>query len=191
VQAGTIGQLHIHQASVPTSLIPYQIRAPRTVFVNREAEITALNEALASSTDRPVIVACTGLGGVGKTELVARWARDQQEHFPDGQLYADLGAVRHGGGVDRGEVLGGFVRALGVHEDSIPASMGERANLYRTVTAGRCLLVFLDGVEHAAEARALTLLRTGRGRRTHPLGHLGPGGRPAGDRRPAGHRCGR
>jgi tetratricopeptide (TPR) repeat protein len=157
VQAGTIGQVHIHPAALAsTSLTPRQIRSPRTVFVNREAEIAALNEALESSSDRPVVVTCTGLGGVGKTELVARWARDQREHFPDGQLYADLGAVRHSGGVDLGEVLGGFVRALGVREDSIPASMGERANLYRTVTAGRRLLVFLDGVEHAAEARALT-----------------------------------
>ncbi|MFC1430237.1 hypothetical protein ACEZDB_06120 [Streptacidiphilus sp. N1-3] len=161
VQAGSIGQVHIHPApppapSPPTPLTPRQIRAPRPVFVNRQAEIAVLNQALESSVDRPVVVACTGLGGVGKTELVARWAHDQREHFPDGELYADLGAVRHRGGVDLGEVLGGFVRALGVREDSVPASMGERANLYRTVTAGRRLLVFLDGVEHAAEARALT-----------------------------------
>ncbi|MFC1418122.1 NB-ARC domain-containing protein [Streptacidiphilus cavernicola] len=164
VQAGSIDQVHVHAAPAPAPppapLTPRQIRAPRAVFVNRQAEIAALNEALHEalerSADRPVVVTCTGLGGVGKTELVAQWAHQRRERFPDGQLYADLGAVRRAGGVDLGEVLGGFVRALGVREDFIPASLGERANLYRTVTADRRLLVFLDGVEHAAEARALT-----------------------------------
>ncbi|MEV7596260.1 AAA family ATPase [Kitasatospora sp. NPDC089797] len=137
----------------PKHRTPYQVRPPRESFVNREREIAALTAALGrAERGGPAIVAFTGLGGVGKTELVAKFAREQAEHFPGGVLYADLKAYRHRSAVDLAGVLEGFLRALGVRPPDVEA---ERFGEFRTVTAEQRCLVFLDNVEHAAEVRAL------------------------------------
>ncbi|MFF1909404.1 hypothetical protein [Kitasatospora sp. NPDC058218] len=154
---GNVVQAHTFvQAPAPPAGAPRQIRPSSGAFVNRGVELAALTAAL-ERTDplRPSVVALTGLGGVGKTEVVARWAEENARSFPSGQLYADLTTVRHQGGVDLGEVLGGFLRALGVHRDFVPERLPERAALFRTVTSAGGLLVFLDNVEHASEVRAL------------------------------------
>ncbi|MDH6118016.1 hypothetical protein ABH930_003255 [Kitasatospora sp. GAS204A] len=136
---------------------PRQIQPLRRAFVNRAAELAALTEALAGvgHGHGPSIVAFTGLGGVGKTELIAQWAERERAQFPDGDLYADLAAIRHQGAVDLGEVLGSFLRALQVEKEYIPDTAAERSALFRSITKGRRLLVFLDNVEQPAEVRAL------------------------------------
>jgi tetratricopeptide (TPR) repeat protein len=159
VQSGSIGEVHFHQAAAQSAprLIPRQIPPPRGAFVNRSAELAALREEAARLVpDRPRIAVLTGLSGVGKTELVARWADEDRVAFPDGALYADLGAVRQGGGVDLGAVAAGFLRSLGVDGDRIPASVADRVAEFRTATAGLRIVVFLDGAEQPAEVRALT-----------------------------------
>ncbi|MER7844750.1 AAA family ATPase [Kitasatospora sp. NPDC096077] len=137
----------------PKHRTPYQVRPPRDSFVNRERELAALTAALGrAERGGPAIVAFTGLGGVGKTELVAKFANEQAGHFPGGVLYADLKAYRHRSAVDLAGVLEGFLRALGVRPPDVEA---ERFGEFRTVTAEQRCLVFLDNVEHAAEVRAL------------------------------------
>ncbi|RGD58628.1 hypothetical protein DR950_13270 [Kitasatospora xanthocidica] len=151
VQAGSIGSVHLHQP--PTVPTPRQIRNPRPTFVNRDRELAALTSALGRLDDgRPTVVAFTGLGGVGKTELVSQFSSRNRASFAGGDLYADLSAYRHLGGVDLSEVLAGFLRAFGV---DAPAALPERAARFRTITATRHVLVFLDNVEHAAEVRTL------------------------------------
>ncbi|MFG2845414.1 AAA family ATPase [Kitasatospora sp. NPDC048296] len=151
VQADSIGSVHFHQPDpVPR---PRQVRSPHGPFVNREPELAALTGALDRLDEgEPAIVVITGLGGVGKTELIARFTKEHRSHFPDGDLYADLQAYRHQGGVDLAELLAGFLRALGAEP---PAVEAERFTEFRTVTAERRCLFFLDNVEHAAEVRAL------------------------------------
>ncbi|MFE9421488.1 NB-ARC domain-containing protein [Kitasatospora sp. NPDC006697] len=155
VQSSHIENLTIHAAA--PRRVPRQIRPSFSNFVNRTAELAALTEALEAVRGGagPVVAVLTGLGGVGKTELVAQWARLQRAAFPHGELYVDLGAHRRDGGVDLGAVLGSFLRALGVEKEHVPDSVAERTGLYLTVTAGLRLLVFLDNVEHAAEVRGL------------------------------------
>ncbi|MFJ6620224.1 AAA family ATPase [Kitasatospora sp. NPDC091335] len=151
VQAGTIGSLHIHQPEQKAR--PRQVRSPHGPFVNREPELAALAEALAPVEAGGLgIVVFTGLGGVGKTELIAKFTEEHRASFPDGDLYADLLAYRHQGGVDLPELLAGFLRALGTEP---PAVEAERFTAFRTATAERRCLFFLDNVEHAAEVRAL------------------------------------
>ncbi|MER6364620.1 ATP-binding protein [Kitasatospora sp. NPDC001527] len=166
MQAGTIVM-----TAAPGPTVPRQIRGPRRAFVNREGELARLEAALGRLDDvRPAVVVFTGLGGVGKTELVAQFAARSTAHFPGGQLYADLAAHRHHGGADLGEVLGGFLRGFGL--PYVPDTLAERAAAFRTATAaGRRVLVFLDNVEHAAEVRALlpaTGLLVAAGRRRLP-----------------------
>ncbi|WP_272921213.1 regulator [Streptomyces sp. SID2119] len=97
-----------------------------------------------------------GVGGVGKTQLVAQSVRRElMQLFPQGQLYVDLEDLRQDGVVDLAAVLGGFLRALGVNKDYVPGGLAERTALFRSVTARSRLLVMVDNVQHAPEARAL------------------------------------
>ncbi|MFF7231304.1 hypothetical protein [Streptomyces sioyaensis] len=158
VQADRIGSLTFATTPAPASITPRQVPPPRPGFVNRTAEFAALSAALASygPDSPPATIVITGLGGVGKTELVSQWVwRELAERFPDGQLYADLAEVRRDGGIDVGGVIGTLLRALGVHESLIPAGTADRSALFRSATAGRRLLVVLDNAQHAAEVRPM------------------------------------
>ncbi|MFF2923364.1 hypothetical protein ACFVTP_13330 [Streptomyces celluloflavus] len=154
-QAGRIDSITF---GTPTPLTPRQVPAPRVGFVNRTAEFAELSAAAGAhrQDSPPATIVITGLGGVGKTELVAQWVwRELADRFPDGQLYADLAEVRRDGGIDVGGVIGTFLRALGVHESFIPAGLADRSALFRTATAGRRLLVVIDNAQHASEVRPL------------------------------------
>jgi hypothetical protein len=102
-----------------------------------------------------------GPGGVGKTALALRWMHDVDHRFPDGQLFADLGAFDPDGPMSPSEVLGMFLRALGVPAEAVPArrdkgaELAEQAALYRSVTAGRSMAVLLNNAESAAQVRPL------------------------------------
>ena len=63
----------------PTKDIPYR---GSVHFVGRETELTTINEDLR----RGNYVAITGMGGLGKTELVTQYARQYQDHY-DGIIW--------------------------------------------------------------------------------------------------------
>jgi Spherulation-specific family 4 len=74
--------------------------------------------------------------------------------FPDGQLYANLqGAQAHP--LQPAEVLGRFLRVLGMEGSSVPDSLEERAEHYRTLLADRRVLVVLDNAAGEAQVRPL------------------------------------
>jgi tetratricopeptide (TPR) repeat protein len=102
----------------------------------------------------PGVLLLRGPGGVGKTALALRWLNDVVNEFPDGQLYADL-CLSTGEAVTPEDVLGQFLRALGVSPRRVPTGLAERTTLYRSVTAGRALAVLLDNAVSAAQVRVL------------------------------------
>lgn len=137
---------------------PCQGPSPTRVFVDRTEELAGLRDAvLALAADpEPGVVMVVGVGGVGKTQLVAQAVRRELTRlFADGQLYVDLEDHRRDGAVDLAAVLGGFLRALEVHKDYVPGGLAERTALFRSVAAPLRLLVKVDNVQHAPEARAL------------------------------------
>jgi tetratricopeptide (TPR) repeat protein len=71
-------------------------------------------------------------------------------------------------------VLAGFLRALGIPPGQVPLALDELAALFRTVTSGRRMLVFLDNAASAAQVRALL---------PGPGPRAGPRPRGAGDQR--------
>jgi hypothetical protein len=103
-------------------------------------------------------VVISGPAGVGKSDLALHYAHAVTAERPDGQLYADLGGLRHGGAVPPPalpDVLDGLLRALGVPDEQLGGSFDHRAGLYRTLLAERRLLVLLDNVRDECQVRPL------------------------------------
>lgn len=126
-------------------------------FCGRAAELAAL-EQLAFAPDaarRLAVTVVVGPGGLGKTSLVAHWLHRVVDRYQGGVLSADLGGDRLPDAARTGAVLDGFLRMLGVAPDSIPATVHEQAALFRSVTVGRRMIVFLDNAASAAQVRAL------------------------------------
>jgi hypothetical protein len=100
------------------------------------------------------IAVLTGTAGVGKTALAVHWAHRAAARFPDGQLY--LGLRGHGPGAPLRPIqaLGRLLRALGA-DGGIPGATDEAAGLYRSLLAGRRVLVVLDDAHGAEQVRPL------------------------------------
>ena len=151
--------------ATPPVIVPRQLPAGAGFFAGREAELKELDELLDQAdcedgADGPggavVISAVAGMAGVGKTALAVHWARRVAGRFPDGQLYVNLrGYDAEGAAVTAEEVTGWFLLALGVPAGQIPADAQARSGLYRSVLAGRRVLIVLDNARDAAQVRPL------------------------------------
>jgi len=140
------------------AVVPRQLPAGVRHFAGRVAELAALDGLLAE-TNSPggavVISAIGGMAGVGKTALAVHWAHRVAERFPDGHLYVNLRGYDPGQPVAAGDALAGFLRALGVAGQDIPADADERAARYRSLLAGKRVLVVLDNAAGAEQVRLL------------------------------------
>lgn len=155
LQAGRVEDLHVHVAADAPARIPRQLPSAPDGFINRRQELEVLESLLATPGEHCRVVVLSGLAGVGKTGLGLHWAHSVADRFAGGQLYVDLAALRHRGGVEIGEVLAGFLRALSVREEWIPLELAERAALFRSLTAGSRMLVLVDNVDQPAQVAPL------------------------------------
>ncbi|MGI5401200.1 AfsR/SARP family transcriptional regulator [Streptomyces sp. CA-135486] len=134
---------------------PAQLPSDLADFTGREVETARLSAVLLEDPGTAVPVAVlTGMGGAGKTTLAVHVAHKLSDDFPDGQLYADLRGV-DGTPADPAAVLGGFLRALGEKDQGMPESLVERAALYRSILAGRRVLVVIDNAHDTEQVRPL------------------------------------
>ncbi len=134
--------------------VPAQLRRGVPDFVGRTTELTELIGRSSNST--PPVWAIDGTAGVGKTALVMHLAHQLADRYPDGQLYADLrGFDPKQSPLDPADVLGQFLRALGVFPQRIPTGVDELAALYRSTVTGRHVLVVLDNADSADQVRPL------------------------------------
>jgi tetratricopeptide (TPR) repeat protein len=76
------------------------------------------------------------------------------EDFPDGQLYVDLRGAAEAPREPE-EVLADFLRDLEGPDTPIPTSTAARAARFRSLLAGRRMLVLLDNARDAAQVRPL------------------------------------
>jgi DNA-binding SARP family transcriptional activator len=128
-----------------------QLPAPPPDFTGRVAAIEALARRM-PATSLAVTVIC-GPPGIGKTALAVKAGHLASAEFPDGQLYAGLGGV--GRAREPVEILGELLRSVGVPEARMPAGLAERSALYRSVLAGRRVLLIADDAGSAAQVRPL------------------------------------
>jgi DNA-binding SARP family transcriptional activator len=128
-----------------------QLSAAVPDFTGRSAELSWLRTRLPG--EGMAVTVITGMLGTGKTALAVLAAHQAAGAFPDGQLYAcldDAGRSR-----DPQAVLGELLRGVGAPAAEIPAARFEREALYRSVLAGRRVLVLADGATSAAQVRPL------------------------------------
>ncbi len=124
-------------------------------FVGRAGLVGQIERLLADQGRVPV-VALSGPAGVGKTALAIHAAHRLAERFGDGQLYVDLhGATTGLAPLAPVEVLGRFLRALGVDPAAVPTSVEEASAAFRSRVAGRRLLLVLDNAADAAQVTPL------------------------------------
>ena len=136
--------------AVPRTGTPRELPPDVYGFTGRDAELAALDAVLGGG-----VAAVCGTGGVGKTALAVHWAHRVAGRFPDGQLYADLRGYDRERPVQPADALAAFLRALGVASDELPHDDDGRAALYRSLLAGRRVLVVLDNSHSADQVRAL------------------------------------
>jgi DNA-binding SARP family transcriptional activator/tetratricopeptide (TPR) repeat protein len=111
--------------------------------------------ATVSREPTAVISAVSGTAGVGKTALAIHWAHQAAGRFPDGQLHVNLRGYDPASPVTAAGALAGFLRTLGVPGSDIPPGQDERAARYRSLLAGKRMLVVLDNASTAEQVRPL------------------------------------
>jgi DNA-binding SARP family transcriptional activator/tetratricopeptide (TPR) repeat protein len=155
--------------AAPLAPVPAQLPPAVPAFTGRGAELASLDLLAGDGTAVPTatgagpaapaevaICAVSGTAGVGKTALAVHWAHRVAGRFPDGQLYVNLrGFGPAGTALDPAQALSGFLDALGVPAARVPADPDARAGLYRSLLAGKRVLVVLDNARSADQVRPL------------------------------------
>jgi DNA-binding SARP family transcriptional activator len=121
---------------------PAQLPPDLPDFTGRADLAAAIIDALSPSQASVPVIGLVGLAGVGKTALAVHAGHGGD--FPDGRLFVDLGVTD--------EPLVALLHGMGV---AAPDATGERVTLWRTLSAGRRLLVVLDGARDAEQVRSL------------------------------------
>ena len=140
------------QEPVPPRELPADIAG----FTGRADELAELDRLLGTNDPGEMsIVVVSGTAGVGKTALAVRWAQRVADTFPDGQLYVNLRGYDPDRPVTSAEALEGFLAALGIAGTAMPQDQAKRAARFRTLLAGRRMLVLLDNAESVEQVRDL------------------------------------
>jgi len=141
------------------SAVPAQLPADVRGFAGRADHLAELDAIVATAGDEAtavVISAIAGTAGVGKTAFAVHWAHRAVKRFPDGQLYVNLRGFDPSGSVlEPADAVRGFLDALCVPPERIPANPDAQAALYRTLLADKRMLVLLDNARDAEQVRPL------------------------------------
>jgi DNA-binding SARP family transcriptional activator len=138
--------------------LPAQLPHRIPDFTGRDAELGQLDALLDQGGTGTgfVITTISGTAGVGKTALAVHWAHRISGRFPDGQLYVNLrGFDPTGSAMKPAEAIRQFLDAFGVTPQRLPASLEAQAALYRSLLAGRQVLILLDNAANEDQVRPL------------------------------------
>jgi DNA-binding SARP family transcriptional activator len=145
-------------ARVPTSgAQPNSLPRDNPDFTGRDAELRKLfdwvDSELAQAT--VTVVAVSGMAGVGKSTFAIHAAHRLRDRFSH-QFYLEL-HTHHPieEPVDPASGLGILLRTLGVPPTRIPATLGERAMLWRTELTNRRALIVLDDASNPDQIKPL------------------------------------
>ncbi|MER5600324.1 BTAD domain-containing putative transcriptional regulator [Streptomyces sp. NPDC002265] len=142
---GTAGQ---DDPARPAAIVrPSQLPTDLAMFTGRRAQLEDF-AALLPHREHPrttVIGLISGMAGAGKTTLAVHWAHRTAHRFPDGSLYVNLrGYDPSASRMEPGEAIETFLVALGIAQQAVPEGLDAQAALFRSVLAGRRVLIVLD-----------------------------------------------
>jgi tetratricopeptide (TPR) repeat protein/transcriptional regulator with XRE-family HTH domain len=145
-------------AGSPAALIPRHLPAGVPHFAGRAGEfsaLTAMADEAAARTSGVVIAVIGGTAGVGKTSLAVHFGHQVTGRFPAGQLYLNLRGFGPSDPLTPAAALREFLDALQVPATQIPATIDGQQGLYRSLLAGRRMLIVLDNARDAEQVRPL------------------------------------
>ncbi|MFC0529783.1 AfsR/SARP family transcriptional regulator [Phytohabitans kaempferiae] len=154
--------------------VPQNLPPDIADFTGRETAMAALADWLLGGRGNaaPVVVV-TGPAGVGKTALSVHAAHAFSHEFPDGQLFVNLHGFDTEQPVEPMDVLGRFLRLLGITGSAVPTTLEERVDLYRSLLWRRRVVIVLDNAAGGEQVMPLipagpgcAVIVTGR----HPIG---------------------
>ncbi|WP_410586404.1 BTAD domain-containing putative transcriptional regulator [Amycolatopsis sp. lyj-23] len=141
----------------PASVAPAQLPHEVADFVGRSHELAQLEEwnAAVGTRGRALIIsAVDGFGGVGKTSLAVRFARQVAKFYPDGQLYLNLrGFDPHRTPLTVQEALAQLLWSLGA--GGRRQELDAQVAIYRTLLSDKQMLILLDNAASAEQVREL------------------------------------
>ena len=157
--AGFAGCADGHAGARPdrARMVPCQLPPDIGDFTGRDLALERLHLRVTGRQEGStavVITAAVGKAGVGKTTLAVHAAHQLRSLFPDGQLYVNLRGVE-AQALEPADVLGRFLRALGIEGHCVPDDVDSRISLYRSLMADRRALVVLDNAADEAQVRPL------------------------------------
>ncbi len=154
-QASELARRHVGE---PALAVPRQLPIAPWQFSGRQSELMKLNGLIGqrdAACGAVVISVICGTPGVGKTALAIHWAHQVAAGFPDGQLYVNLRGFDAGPPLLPAQVIRYFLDGLGVPAEQIPADSEAQGSLYRSLLAGRQMLIVLDNARDSAQVRPL------------------------------------
>ncbi|MPY32969.1 tetratricopeptide repeat protein [Streptomyces adustus] len=142
---GAVGQ---DDPARPAGVVrPSQLPTDLAMFTGRRSQLEGF-DALLPHQEHPrtaLIGLISGMAGAGKTTLAVHWAHRIAHRFPDGSLYVNLrGYDPSASRMEPGEAIETFLVALGIAQQAVPEGLDAQAALFRSVLAGRRVLIVLD-----------------------------------------------
>ncbi|WP_198348039.1 BTAD domain-containing putative transcriptional regulator [Plantactinospora sp. KBS50] len=145
---------------------PRQLPTDLSRFVGRARELTrVLGSFTPSGHHGPApVVNIYGAAGIGKSTLAIHAGHRLVERYPDGQIYLDLrGSGSAMAPLSPAEALARLLRTLHGATPYKPVQVDEAAALFRSLVAGRRLLLVLDNATDAGQVNPLLPSGTGCG----------------------------
>jgi tetratricopeptide (TPR) repeat protein/transcriptional regulator with XRE-family HTH domain len=154
--SGATAAAHEDTRGAGTRVIPRLLPAAVPAFAGRQPELAVLSRMLDQPGGTAVITAIGGTAGVGKTALAVHWAHQVAAEFPDGQLFVNLrGFDPSGTPLMPAEAVLVLLEALEVTADRLPGTVEAQLGLYRSLLAGKRMLIVLDNARDEAQVRPL------------------------------------
>lgn len=142
----------------PIAVRPAQLPAELSVFTGRDAELDRFQRLLPAAGDCPstlVISVIGGMAGVGKTTLAIHWAHQVADRFPtDSSSSTCEGSTQQTRRCTRPRLHAPSWKASECSPGTSPPISRLRP-LYRSLLAGRRVLIVLDNARDAEQIRPL------------------------------------
>jgi tetratricopeptide (TPR) repeat protein len=164
---------HLHDSLVPiaTSLTPtpvigrglFQLPTRLQDFTGREDELARITTRLRNASLAVVSSelrgtggssALRGMGGIGKTKTAVEAGWRVKDHFPDAQLFIELRGMSERP-MTAGEAMARVIRDFHPETGKLPDDEAELHALYRSVLAGKRVLILLDDSRDKAQVKRL------------------------------------